>query len=196
LKEADYIACEDTRHTKILLDKYEIKTPLLSYHAHSSHSKDQKLIALLLAGKKIALVSDAGTPGISDPGYRLIQEAIQNNIPISPLPGSSAFLTALQASGLPVNRFLYLGFLPIKKGRQTLWHELKKNKYTIVFYESCHRLQKTLQELTQYFDVNRQIVIARQLTKLHEEFIRIKIGDIPQLLTNMKIKGEYVIIIH
>ncbi len=195
LKEADLIAAEDTRHAKILLNKYEIKTTLQSYHAHSDQKKLNHLIGLMLEGKSVALISDAGTPGISDPGYVLINEAIKQGIQVVPIPGAAAFLTALSASGLPTHQFLYLGFLPQKKGRKTLLKSLKQETRTVVFYESPHRIIKTLMELDELFpeesaqivqpaqsepsdrhekadQTARTLVIGRELTKIHEEFFR------------------------
>ncbi|MDD3301939.1 MAG: 16S rRNA (cytidine(1402)-2'-O)-methyltransferase [Candidatus Gracilibacteria bacterium] len=196
LKEVDYIACEDTRTTATLLNHYEIKKSLLSYHSYSGVAKLDKIIALLNEGKDIALVSDAGTPGISDPGYPLIQEALKNNIRIIPIPGVSAFLTALQASGLPINHFLYFGFLPIKKGRQTLFKKLQTIEETVVFYESVHRIERTLRDLGEYLGEDRKIVIARELTKKFEEFNRVTIKDAIDIYCKKeKQKGEFVIII-
>ncbi len=169
LKEVDHIAAEDTRHSRILLEKYDIKTPTISFHSYSDEKKLAHLISLLKEGKSIALISDAGTPGISDPGYKLIVAAREEGIQVVPIPGPSAFLTALQASGLPTHQFLYLGFLPLKKGRQTLLQSLQEEQRTIIFYESPHRLSKTLGELHDYFG-DRQLVIARELTKIHEEY--------------------------
>lgn len=183
LKEVDLIAAEDTRHAKILLNKYEIKTPLQSYHAHSDQKKLKHLIGILQEGKSVALISDAGTPGISDPGYVLINEAIKQGIQVIPIPGAAAFLTALSASGLPTHQFLYLGFLPQKKGRKSLLESLKQETRTVVFYESPHRIIKTLMELDELFPEEsaradqsaktaRTLVIGRELTKIHEEFFR------------------------
>jgi len=169
LKEVDHIAAEDTRHSRILLEKYDIKTPTISLHSYSDERKLPQLIDTLKEGKSIALISDAGTPGISDPGYKLIVAAREEGIQVVPIPGPSAFLAALQASGLPTHQFLYLGFLPLKKGRQTLLQSLQEEQRTIIFYESPHRLVKTLAELHDYFG-DRQLVIARELTKTHEEY--------------------------
>ncbi|MFA5917515.1 MAG: 16S rRNA (cytidine(1402)-2'-O)-methyltransferase [Candidatus Gracilibacteria bacterium] len=196
LKEVDFIACEDTRTTAVLLNHYEIKKPLLSYHSYSHATKLDKIVGLLKEGKDIALVSDAGTPGISDPGYPLIQEALKNDIEIVPIPGVSAFLTALQASGLPINHFLYLGFLPIKKGRQTLFKKLQTVEETVVFYESVHRIEKTLITLGEYLGEGRKIVIARELTKKFEEFNRVTIKEAIEIYSKKeKQKGEFVVII-
>lgn len=169
LNEVDHIAAEDTRHSRILLEKYDIKTPTISFHSYSDEKKLAQLINMLKEGKSIALISDAGTPGISDPGYKLIVAAREEGIKVVPIPGPSAFLTALQASGLPTHQFLYLGFLPLKKGRQTLLKSLQEEERTVIFYESPHRMAKTLGELHEYFN-DRQLVIARELTKIHEEY--------------------------
>ena len=193
LKSVDTIACEDTRTTKKLTDTYEIRTPLTSFHAHSTDGKLEFLLRELEEGKNIALVSDAGTPGISDPGYVLISKAAEKNIPIIPLPGASAFLTALQASGVSTHAFLYLGFLPIKKGRKTLLETFQNEERTIVFYESVHRIQKTISDLKTLLGAERRIVIARELTKLFEEIFR---GTLEEAETHFKNpRGEFVVII-
>jgi len=195
LKKVDYIAAEDTRHTPILLKKYDISKKMLSFHAFSSPQKTEKIIELLKTGAEIALVSDAGTPGISDPGYVLVKRAIEEGIKISPIPGPSAFLTALSASGLPVNKFYYLGFLPVKKGRQTLFLQLKEEEKTVVFYESPHRITKTLKQLLELVG-DRKVVLARELTKIYEEFLR---GQISVVLEDLQkrpsVKGEFVVIL-
>lgn len=192
LKEVDLVACEDTRHTGILLDHYGIKKPLVSYHQHSKLAKIDYLIEELRAGKNIALVTDAGTPGISDPGQVLIKKAIDNNIPVIPIPGSSAIITALSAAGVPTDSFVYLGFLPHKKGRKTILDSFKDEKRTIVFYESTHRIEKLLEELKVILG-DRKIVVARELTKIYEEFLR---GTVTEVQENLKItKGEFVVII-
>jgi len=205
LKEVDLVAAEDTRHAKILLNKYEIKTPLESFHAHSDDRKLNSLISQMQQGKTLALISDAGTPGISDPGYILIKKAIEEGIKVVPIPGPSAFLTALQASGLPTHQFLYLGFLPLKKGRQTLLESLKEEKRTVVFYESPHRILKTLSQLSELFaqwagnkadQPARQIVVARELTKIHEEYFRGTPQEAyEQFSKAAKPKGEFVVMI-
>lgn len=169
LKEADLIAAEDTRHSRILLEKYEIKTPITSFHSWTDKRKLEQLVDQLKEGKNIALISDAGTPGISDPGYVLIKEALASNIQIVPIPGASAFLTALQASGAPTHQFLYLGFLPQKKGRQTILKTFINETHTIVFYESPHRIIRTFEELDALLP-HRKLIVARELTKIHEEF--------------------------
>lgn len=195
LKTADLIAAEDTRHARILLNKHEIKTPVESFHAHSDDRKLHNLIGKLQQGKTVALISDAGTPGISDPGYVLIKAAVEEGIQVVPIPGPSAFLTALSASGLPTHQFLYLGFLPMKKGRQKLLDSLADEKRTIVFYESPHRILKTLGELDVKLG-DRQIVIGRELTKIHEEFFR---GTAKEALEHFnkatRPKGEFVVMV-
>lgn len=199
LKEVDFIAAEDTRHSKILLNKYEIKTQLLSFHSYSSDNKLQKIIELLKEGKNIALISDAGTPGISDPAYNLIQAALQNDIKISPIPGPSSLLAGLILGGLPMNRFLYLGFLPVKKGRQTLLKTLAKqqseDRKTIVIFESPHRLLKTLQQLDEYLG-DSQISACREMTKIHEETIRGNIKEVYEHFQKNSPRGEFVLVIH
>ncbi|MFA6272398.1 MAG: 16S rRNA (cytidine(1402)-2'-O)-methyltransferase [Patescibacteria group bacterium] len=192
LKEVDLIACEDTRHTLILLNHFEINKPLISYHQHSKISKIDYLIGELKAGKNVAVVTDAGTPGISDPGQVLINKAIENNISVIPIPGPSAVITALSAAGVPTDSFVYLGFLPHKKGRKTILDSFENEKRTIVFYESTHRIEKLLGELINILG-DRKIVIARELTKIYEEFLR---GTVTEVQENLKVtKGEFVVII-
>jgi len=195
LESVDMIACEDTRHSMILLNHYGIKKPLLSFHSHSGITKTDKIIDYLNNGSDVALISDAGTPGISDPGYVLIQAALQNSFEVIPIPGASATITALCASGLPTDKFLYLGFLPVKKGRQTLLKSLADIPYTIVFYESPHRLMRTLSDLKQYLKPDTKVVIAKELTKIYETFFRGTLADITAKLPAGQPKGEYVILI-
>lgn len=199
LKEVDVILCEDTRVTKRLLDKYEINTKTLSYHAQSKLSKVEKIFSLVEEGKNIALVSDAGTPTISDPGVLLIRqlkEKFDDNIKIIPIPGPSAFVTALSASGLSSSEFLFLGFLPHKKGRLTLFKEISESKRTSVFYESPHRILKTLESLKEYTG-DRKIVIARELTKIFEQIISGNIIEVQSYFKENpdKVKGEFVVLI-
>jgi 16S rRNA (cytidine1402-2'-O)-methyltransferase len=205
LKEADLIACEDTRHAAILLNKYGIKTPTTSYHSYSTGGKIDSIIHALTAGKNVALISDAGTPGISDPAYTLIQAALEHNIEITSIPGASALLASLVASGLPMHHFHYYGFLPLKKGRQTLltsWRtqaiEGALDGETIIFYESPHRIQRTLEDLMKHFGDTTQrwhIVLARELTKIHEEFARGSLSEITATMKSRTPKGEYVVLL-
>ncbi len=199
LKEADLVLCEDTRVTKRLLEKYNIKTPTLSYHAQSKLSKVEKILELLEEGKTLALVSDAGTPAVSDPGVLLvsqIRERFGDAVTISPIPGPSAVITALSASGIPASEFLFLGFLPHKKGRETLFREIAASKRTVVFYESPHRILKTFESLAQYVP-EREVAVGREITKIHEEFPR---GTAAELLAYFakneeKVRGEFVVIV-
>lgn len=201
LKEVDLIACEDTRTSSVLLNHYWIKKPLLSFHSHSWVTKIDKIMDYLQNWKKVALISDAGTPGISDPGYILIKEAILQNIEVVPIPWVTAFTTALMWSGMQMNHFLYLWFLPIKKWRQTLFKTLlerreSKLSETIVIYESVHRILKTLIELWEYFWTDHNIVVARELTKKFEEFLRWSISEILLYFEEnpSKLKWEFVIL--
>lgn len=194
LKEVDYVAAEDTRHSKILMDKYEIKTPLVSYHSYSSDEKLEKLVGILKDGKSVALISDAGTPGISDPAYSLIRRAIEENIRIVPIPGASSLLASLVMSGKPMDKFLYLGFLPLKKGRQTLLKTLAEEKRTVVIFEAPHRINRTLKDLYEYLG-DREIVICREITKIHEEAIRGKTSEIIAHFNKVNPKGEFVILL-
>lgn len=198
LSEVDIIACEDTRTSWVLLKHYDISKPTISYHSHSGITKTDKIVAMLEEWKDVALISDAGTPGISDPGYVLVTEAIKKNIEVTALPWASAVITGLSASGLSTHHFLYLGFLPLKKGRQTLFKKISENKTeTIVFYESVHRIEKTLRDLETYFGADMYIVVWRELTKKFEEYIRGSVSEIKDYFKNNpgKIKGEFVIMI-
>lgn len=194
LKEVDYIAAEDTRHTQILLNKYEIKNHVLSYHSYSSPAKLEKIIDILKEGKDVALVSDAGTPGISDPAYTLIRRAIEEDIRIVPIPGASALLAALVMSGQRMNEFVYLGFLPLKKGRQTLLKSLAEEKRSIVIYESPHRILRTLSDLQEYLG-DRPIAVCREITKIYEEALRMPISEAIEHFKNKAPKGEFVLVI-
>lgn len=196
LQEVDGIACEDTRTSATLLNHYDIKKPLISFHSHSGVMKIDKIIQDLKEWKNIALISDAGTPGISDPWYALITQALENGIEVVPIPWVTACITALSASGMPSNHFLYLWFLPIKKGRQTMLKKLQTKEQTVVIYESVHRILKTLQDFKQYFWENTNIVVARELTKKFEEFKRWTIQEIIDYFENNKdkVKWEFVII--
>lgn len=194
LKEVSLIAAEDTRHTKILLDKYEIKTPYTSYHSYTGDEKVDRIIDVLKEGKSVAVVSDAGTPGISDPAYTLIRKAIENNIRIIPIPGASSLLAAIVISGLPMDKFLYLGFLPLKKGRQTLLTNLTEEKRTMVIFEAPHRILRTLSDLQKFWG-DRQIACCRELTKIHEEAFRGTISESIQYFSKGNPKGEFVLVV-
>lgn len=196
LKDVDLIAAEDTRHTGILLKHFGITTPQVSFHSYSGDSKLDKIMGALHDGKNVALVSDAGTPGISDPGYLLIRRAVEEKISVVPIPGASALLAGLVASGLPMDKFIYIGFLPIKKGRKTLLGELNSEKRTIILYESPHRIQRTLRDLVEAGFGAFQLVLARELTKLHETIYRGTVQSLADELKNQNLKGEMVLLLH
>jgi len=194
LKEVDLIACEDTRVTKKLLDHYQIDTQTVSYHQHSKVGKIDFLVENLKSGKDIALVSDAGTPGISDPGGLLVQAAREQGVKVEVIPGPSAVTAALSISGLPTDRFLFLGFLPHKKGRETLIKEIIDSKYPVVFYESVHRIIKALEQL-QESNLEREIVVCRELTKKFETIYRGPVNKVLEELQADQVKGEFVVIV-
>lgn len=196
LREVDFVAAEDTRHVQILLNHYEIKKPVISYHSYSGQTKLDKLSELLRDGSKIALVSDAGTPGISDPAYALIQKAIELGVEIVPIPGASALLAGLVASGLPMDKFVYLGFLPLKKGRQTLFKKLKEEERTIVLFESPHRIIKTLAELSEALGPDHRIAVCRELTKMYEEIFRGTLAEAIAHFGKKPPKGEFTLVLH
>lgn len=195
LKEVDLILAEDTRTSSHLLNHYQIKKPVSPYHQHNEHKVLQHLIDQLLAGKKMALITDAGTPGISDPAFLLIRECIKNNIVTECLPGATAFVPALVNSGIPSNSFLFEGFLPLKKGRQTLLKSLAQEKRTMIFYESPLRLIKTLEEFIQYFGADRQCCVSRELTKMFEENKRGTLQEVCDHFKQKTVKGEIVIVL-
>lgn len=195
LKNADIILAEDTRTSGVLLKHYEISKPLQSYHIFNEHKTVQKIIDILKAGKKIALISDAGTPGISDPGFLLVRACVQNDIDVICLPGATALIPALVVSGFPTDSFVFEGFLPVKKGRQTKLTELKDEKRTMVFYESPHRLVKTLENLVEYFGGDRTASVSREISKLHEETVRGTLSEILAIFASRTIKGEIVMIV-
>ncbi|HVP77386.1 MAG TPA: 16S rRNA (cytidine(1402)-2'-O)-methyltransferase [Thermodesulfobacteriota bacterium] len=195
LKEVDLIAAEDTRHTGLLLRHFGIQTPLSSYFEGNELRKRDLILSRLKQGDRVALVSDAGTPGISDPGFRLIQLAVENQIPVVPIPGPSAVITALSVSGLPTDAFLFKGFLPHKSTkRRGLLEQLENVKETLIFYESPHRIIETLKDI---FDTlgDREIVLARELTKIYEEVLRGRVSEIQSQITGKKIRGEITLII-
>jgi 16S rRNA (cytidine1402-2'-O)-methyltransferase len=196
LKSVDLIAAEDTRHTKILLDAYQINKPLTSFFEHNQVKKAEDLLGLLKMGRSIALVSDAGTPGISDPGFLMVKLAQENNIPITVIPGVSACIAALTASGLPAHRFMFEGFLPPKSGaRRNKLIALKGNESTVIFYESPHRLLKTLKDMQDVWD-DPAIVVARELTKKFEEIRKDKASLLIEHFTAHPPKGEIVLLCH
>jgi len=195
LKEVDLIAAEDTRRTGLLLKHFGIQAPLTSYFEGNELKKKEFILEKLKEGKKVALVSDAGTPGVSDPGFRLIQLAIENQLPIVPVPGSSAVITALSVSGLPTDAFLFKGFLPHKsKKRRDLLGELENVRETLVFYESPHRISETLRDILEILG-DREIVLTRELTKVYEEIIRGKVSEILNQVGDRTLKGEITLVI-
>ena len=194
-KQVDLIAAEDTRHTRILLARYEIRKPLTSYHEHNEKSQAPLLIERLQRGQNVALVTDAGTPAISDPGYRLIVGAIAAGIRIVPVPGPSALLAALSASGMPTDRFVFEGFLPSKTAeRQKKLERLRDEPRTLIFYEAPHRLHESLADMRRIFG-QREIAVGRELTKLHEEFVRGSLDDVNLKLAGRELKGEITIVV-
>ncbi len=198
VQNCDAIVCEDTRVTGNLIKQLDLpKKELISFHGYSKPEKVDVLIERLNKDEHLVLVSDAGTPGISDPGYALVSEAKKNGIKMEVIPGPSAFLAALSGSGLPINQFLYLGFLPLKKGRKTILESFKDEKRTIVFYESVHRIEKALSELSDALSdqPERSIVVAREITKMHEEFIHTTVGDLSSVIDKLTKKGEFVVIV-
>ena len=194
LATVDLIAAEDTRKTKILLDRYNISKPMMSYYSYNEQARAPQLIEKLLSGQSIALVSDAGTPGISDPAFHIVQQALENGVSIIPIPGPTAFISALIASGLPTDRFVFEGFLPQKKGRKTKWESLKSESRTIIVYESPHRIIKTLTDIQTYLG-SRNVVVARELTKKFEEIVRGSVQSVLVELSKKTPRGEYVIIV-
>jgi 16S rRNA (cytidine1402-2'-O)-methyltransferase len=197
LKEVDLIACEDTRQTQKLLNHYGIEKRTVSYHEHNEMTRAAELIVDVERGASIALVTDAGMPGISDPGFRLIALAIRHHVPVVPVPGATAFLAALVASGLPTDSFRFSGFLPPKRGkRREVLENIMGSPRTQVFYEAPHRLLETMEDIVQVLGLNRQVVIAREVTKLHEEFLRGRAGELLERLRERgEIKGEITLLI-
>ncbi|AVH70405.1 16S rRNA (cytidine(1402)-2'-O)-methyltransferase [Nostoc sp. 'Lobaria pulmonaria (5183) cyanobiont'] len=196
LQTVDIIAAEDTRHTGKLLQHFQVKTPQVSYHEHNRTSRIPELLEHLVNNKAIALVSDAGMPGISDPGYELVKACIEAGIPVVPIPGASAAITALSAAGLPTDRFVFEGFLPAKtQQRQEHLESLQTESRTLIFYESPHRLRDTLQDLALVWGSDRQIVLGRELTKLYEEFWRGTIAQAIAYYTQREPQGEYTLVV-
>lgn len=193
LNEVDLILCEDTRTSKPLLKHFEISTPLLSYHIFNEHQKIESIIDRIKMGENIGLISDAGTPGISDPGFLLVREAVKNGIEVDTLPGATAFVPALVNSALPMDRFCFEGFLPHKKGRQTRLEKLKEEERTIILYESPHRLIKTLTQLSEYLGSDRQASVSREISKMFQENKRGSLESLIEYFSSKTIKGEIVI---
>lgn len=196
LKDSDIILCEDTRISKRLLDKYSIEKPLYSYHIHNEHKVVEKYIQYIISGKKVSLISDAGTPGISDPGYLIIRESIKKNIEIDCLPGPTAFVPALINSGISSDKFVFEGFLPKKKGRMSRIEFLKEEKRSIIIYESPHRIKRLIEELKAVFGGQRLVSISRELSKIHQENIRGTLDEVDKNLESKNIKGELILIIN
>jgi 16S rRNA (cytidine1402-2'-O)-methyltransferase len=194
LSTVDLIAAEDTRTTKILLDHFRIAKPMVSYHSYNEQQRTPELIRKLLAGYSVAIVSDAGTPGISDPAFFLVRAAIEKSIPVVPIPGPTALTAALVVSGLPTERFVFEGFLPTKKGRKTRLESLRLEPRTIVLYESPHRIVKTLTDISTSWG-NRQVVVARELTKKFEEIIRGPVESVRKIVSAKQARGEYVLVV-
>lgn len=195
LKQVDMILAEDTRNSSRLLNHYQIIKPLSPYHQHNEHRVLHHLVDQLLQGKKMALLTDAGTPGVSDPAFLLVRECIKAGVTVETLPGATAFVPALVDSGLPMNRFAFEGFLPVKKGRQTLLKQLATEPRTLVFYESPLRLVRTLEEMSQYFGGHRRCCVSRELTKVFEENRRGTLEEVCAYFREKNVKGEIVIVV-
>jgi 16S rRNA (cytidine1402-2'-O)-methyltransferase len=195
LKEVDFILAEDTRTSGKLLKHFEIATPMHSHHMHNEHKSIEGILKRIKAGETCALISDAGTPAISDPGFLLTRACVENNIEVDCLPGATAFVPALVNSGLPNDKFVFEGFLPVKKGRQTRFLALTEEKRTMIFYESPHKILKTLSNFVEYFGSERQISVSRELTKMFEETIRGTASEVLAHYTKKPAKGEIVIVV-
>lgn len=194
LREADVIAAEDTRHAAVLLRRFEIQKPVVSYHNFNERAAAPRLVAELLNGKNIALITDAGSPGISDPAFYLVRAALAAQIPVEALPGPTALIPALTLSGLPCHRFVFEGFPPVKKGRKTFFEKLGREERTIVLYEAPQRVVRTLQTILEMWG-DRRAALARELTKIHEEILRGRVSALLELLTPRALKGECVLVI-
>ena len=195
LKDSDFILAEDTRISAKLLKHFEIETPMHSHHMHNEHKTVKKWVNEILTGQTITLITDAGTPAISDPGFLLVRECVKNNIEIECLPGATAFVPALVNSGLPCEKFVFEGFLPQKKGRQTLLKLLAKEERTMVFYESPYRVVKTLQQFAEFIGEDRQVSVSREITKKFEETVRGTVSEVLTHFENKDPKGEFVIVL-
>lgn len=194
LREVELVLAEDTRKTRILLDKYEIKTPLESFHAHNEHQKVRHVVERLSQGKKMALCTDAGTPGISDPGFLLVRACVEAGVPVDCLPGATAFVPALVMSGLPADRFVFEGFLP-PKGKNGRLLKLVEEPRTLIFYESPHRIGRTLTLMAEILGPERRLVICREISKLHQESIRLTLGEAAEQIKDESIRGELVLVV-
>ena len=195
LKEADLILAEDTRTSSVLMKHYEIKNPMMSHHKFNEHKTVEGSVSRILAGQTVALVSDAGTPAISDPGFLVVRECVRNGIEVQCLPGATAFVPALVSSGLPNDRFCFEGFLPQKKGRQTRLQSLQEEKRTMIFYESPYRLVKTLTQFAEYYGADRQVAVCREISKIHEECVRGSLTEVIAHFTAHEPKGEIVVVL-
>jgi len=195
LKSVDIVLAEDTRNSGKLLKHFEIDTRMMSYHQHNEHKVVVGIATRIANGEEMALITDAGTPAISDPGFLLVRECVAQNVEVECLPGATAFVPALVNSGLPSDKFFFEGFLPHKKGRQTRLKYLAELPTTIVFYESPHRLLKTLTQIGEFFDENRQVSVSRELTKMHEETVRGTVTEVIEYFSNKAIKGEIVLVV-
>jgi 16S rRNA (cytidine1402-2'-O)-methyltransferase len=193
LKEADIILAEDTRTSAPMLKHFGISQKVYAHHQHNEHQSTNEVIRFLKEGKNIALISDAGTPAISDPGFFLVREALKHELPVECLPGATAFVPALVNSGFPTDRFCFEGFLPAKKGRQTRYKALAEEERTIIFYESPHRILKTLDEMITYFGADRQTSVSRELTKMFEETVRGTVAEVKAYFETHPVKGEFVV---
>jgi len=195
LEEAALVLAEDTRTSGVLLKHYNINKPITPYHQHNEHKVLQHLVEQIQAGKTMALITDAGTPGVSDPGFLLVRECVRAGVPVECLPGATAFVPALVNSGIPMNRFSFEGFPPLKKGRHTLFTQLATDERTLVFYESPHRLVRTLNDLIGYFGADRQCCVSRELTKMFEENKRGTLQEVHDYFNEKGVKGEIVLIV-
>ncbi|SMC81494.1 16S rRNA (cytidine(1402)-2'-O)-methyltransferase [Moheibacter sediminis] len=195
LNESDIILAEDTRNSGILLKHYEISTQMRSYHAHNEHQVTEEIIKQLNEGKTFSLITDAGSPGISDPGFLLVRACVENGIEVIALPGATAFVPALTVSGLISNEFIFVGFLPVKKGRQSKLNELKEEKRTLVFYESPHKITRTLKDLAEIFGSERKASLSREITKKFEETLRGTLSELHKISETRNLKGEMVLVV-
>lgn len=195
LNESHIILAEDTRNSGILLKHYEISTQMRSYHAHNEHQVTEEIIKQLNEGKNFSLITDAGSPGISDPGFLLVRACVESRIEVIALPGATAFVPALTVSGLISNEFIFVGFLPVKKGRQSKLNELKEEKRTLIFYESPHKITRTLKDLAEVFGSERKASLSREITKKFEETLRGTLSELHQISETRNLKGEIVLVV-